>query len=1488
MAECVFCKESCDNGQETVILREKGSESINRASEQQGSTIRTQKGQRVHTECRRVFTHPHTIARAQEKPTEDLSSPCVLRSETPTFRFGEDCLFCGKPAPYNEKKRGGMDVYPVRSTSFQESVLNSCAKRKDEWSTSVASRIAYAQDLVAADAVYHQSCNVNFRTGKQLPQHHSSISEPGSAAKKQKLGRPKESERYEAFLLVARYLEENDDEQITIGDLIEKMETVLLGSKVTAYGFTHMKNKLLQHFGDSIIITELNGKPNVVTFKRTAASILQDFYNEQKKEDPEMEKVRMINAVANLIKSDIKAIDSSNDVYPSREEMSVESSLQFIPQSLLTLLQGLFVGTNTALKIASIGQSIMQATRPRIILAPLQFGLAVEMHHHFASRFIVDSLYKHGFSCSYSEVQKFEKSAALTKGKELPEPEGGRFIQYICDNVDHNVRTLDGFGTFHGMGIISTSTPGKLQEKPVPRVTVTADEIVKVGRINIKTFKSQHTGRCPLTYKELQAMEVHDPTYHVDLLWEAALVTGRSRPAWSGMMQSVHRGNYPGKSAVQFLPMIDMDPTDMTCIFSTLTYVCDQARAYNVTPVITFDQPLWWKATMIIESEPTNSILKSIVLRLGGLHMQMSFLGSIGHIMAGSGLQEVLEVVYAGNAVKHMLSGKAISRAVRGHLLVDAALRTILVANAYNVHIPTDLRDEEEQDTECTSDGLQTSDPPEEMEVENEYLPDMGEEQDLHEVGKIFDNLMMDEDVIANLSSLDVLSRVAAKTREECDGMGNLRTAKLWLQYLEMVAILKRFIKAERTGNWMLHLAAVRDMLPYFAAAGHNMYVKSAYLYLQKMSELNETHQDVHLSFMNGFHVVRRSDRYWAGLPTDLVIEQVLMRSIKTSGGLTRGKGMTEVQRLTWVLGMPSCAEVNLAMQELTGVNYITSEQHKDTSKSRQKRDLDDTYKLIEAFKQWDPFGTDPSLHNIVSGVTAHEKVNVDQARCVGKAIIESMVGKDVSNYSFQRKHQAVTFGSKTAVAVDGEQVQVDPELLFQRLSIIATREEQEDPAALFKYELCSHPTSLFDNAGLPREAHKATLGDALWDMVKHDQTEPTGDDLHYVLDGGALLQRLPWSRGQNFESICNVYVQYVKSRYGKATIVFDGYEDGPAIKDATHCRRTGSSRGPDVVFTGETSLKMKKNEFLCNKVNKQRFLNMLSSFLEKAGCTTIHAKGDADILIAKTAVESSKVVNTVLIGDDTDLLILLCYYGDAVEKELYLKPELKANTRKHKTWNIKKTREILGRPICSRLLFVHALLGCDTTSRVFGIGKPVALKEVQKNAEFQKLADLFTREGASKKDIINAGEKALVCIYNGKKGEGIDDLRYRRFCEKVAKSSTFVEPKTLPPTSAATEYHSMRVYYQVQTWRETAGHLKPEEWGWKIKNSQLLPVQTHLPAAPEKLTKIFRCNCKTGCSTSRCSCKRIPIACTWMCGVCKGESCANSSRLEIDDSVSV
>lgn len=51
--------------------------------------------------------------------------------------------------------------------------------------------------------------------------------------KKRKIGRPPDEEKNDAFLKVARFLQENDNEQITVVDLVEKMEEYLVDSAST-------------------------------------------------------------------------------------------------------------------------------------------------------------------------------------------------------------------------------------------------------------------------------------------------------------------------------------------------------------------------------------------------------------------------------------------------------------------------------------------------------------------------------------------------------------------------------------------------------------------------------------------------------------------------------------------------------------------------------------------------------------------------------------------------------------------------------------------------------------------------------------------------------------------------------------------------------------------------------------------------------------------------------------------------------------------------------------------------------------------------------------------------------------------------------------------------------------------------------------------------------------------------------------------------------
>ena len=102
-------------------------------------------------------------------------------------------------------------------------ILEHCKKRNDEWALSVKARVEYCgKDLHAHDAIYHQSCSVNFRTGRDIPTQF--ISGP---SRPKKVGRPKNTDQEQAFLRMCHHLEDNDEEQFTVTDLGNIMKDYL-------------------------------------------------------------------------------------------------------------------------------------------------------------------------------------------------------------------------------------------------------------------------------------------------------------------------------------------------------------------------------------------------------------------------------------------------------------------------------------------------------------------------------------------------------------------------------------------------------------------------------------------------------------------------------------------------------------------------------------------------------------------------------------------------------------------------------------------------------------------------------------------------------------------------------------------------------------------------------------------------------------------------------------------------------------------------------------------------------------------------------------------------------------------------------------------------------------------------------------------------------------------------------------------------------------
>ena len=120
----------------------------------------------------------------------------------------------------------------------------------------------------------------------------------------------------------------------------------------------------------------------------------------------------------------------------------------------------------------------------------------------------------------------------------------------------------------------------------------------------------------------------------------------------------------------------------------------------------------------------------------------------------------------------------------------------------------------------------------------------------------------------------------------------------------------------------------------------------------------------------------------------------------------------------------------------------------------------------------------------------------------------------------------------------------------------------------------------------------------------------------------------------------------------------------------------------------------------------------------------------------------------------------------------------------------------------------------------LYGVGKGAVLRKLRSDSAFKEAAYVFSRQ-SSLEEIVAAGEKALCCLYGGRPNEGLDVLRYRHFCEKVATSNITVQVQSLPPTSAAARYHSARVYLQVQQWMRRGKNLNPLRRLEMVKNSR-------------------------------------------------------------------
>ena len=182
------------------------------------------------------------------------------------------------------------------------------------------------------------------------------------------------------------------------------------------------------------------------------------------------------------------------------------------------------------------------------------------------------------------------------------------------------------------------------------------------------------------------------------------------------------------------------------------------------------------------------------------------------------------------------------------------------------------------------------------------------------------------------------------------------------------------------------------------------------------------------------------------------------MHLLKTSGGMTHGRGITDSSLSKWVHALPHSIPICEAIEVFTNGHANKSDQHKDLRASSVARDSNDYETCVQWLHAHSPFAHSDldSLVDISTGTVADKTVNCDAAYDIGLVAASARVGKNFTYVKLSRKDRVTTITSA----------------LFMRITcIINSTTEMDD---YMSYELAKQPPSLFDKGVILRTANSA------------------------------------------------------------------------------------------------------------------------------------------------------------------------------------------------------------------------------------------------------------------------------------------------------------------------------------------------------------------------------------------------------------------------------
>ena len=1163
---------------------------------------------------------------------------------------------------------------------------------------------------------------------------------------------------------------------------------------------------------------------------------------------------------------------------------------------------------------------------------PHTVGLALTIHHDTRNKLLLELMSSLGYCLSYKRTLMIETALANAVVENTRKFQGlyvppflkkGAFIFFAADNTNSSEDTVNGRGTTHG------TITAIYQKADAPGEPIAPPLCVDINQTNSLSITPHHTPllHCqkpiPQTIQQYHTEEftvnssgVSESYYLTQLGWIVVSALSRMKdcnacpiPGWAGY-NSLISTSMPLTEVASFplLPELAHEWSTLLTVIKQAIYLKELAVGENHITLITFDMALYEKVIQLVDSR--QDLKGKVMPRLGELHVVMCALRALGSSIENSGIDDawVEADVYSSATTRQILNCTHYKRSLRAHIYSYSALYELAIEQFFK-----DNPDLAETCQEATS------------EVER-ACKDSDKTTRPTSVKREHSNLLQ------KLTEKDFLKRLKDWETEKNENA----MFRSMMNYIHRVETILFFIAASRNGNRDLHLQAGEVLSKLFFAMDRLKYKRLWPRYLADMNSLKTNHQDTWRELEQGNISVTKSSIPFVSIGPDHACEQ-LNRTMKVHAGLT-GISNNPNARQRFFLATPelSCLARDFKNQFHSKTNQAGI--HHDLSHAKVKQEHVTVTKIKKAIESHgNPFAVEGNaIYNLITHACIPDEfvaqiLNIDS---IGQKLYEDFVSEringDISLWApvKKEKHLMYLSGNKNhSVKVRDKAVDLkETKDLYGRLMVLArSNRDIDQKQAIGEHEFTLTPRSLFapDGTVLPC-SDKSKLIHSLQKMVPGPQeqnelaetNESQGQKIA-VVDGMVLVQKL-YTKSASVNTVKDLSIYFnerlmnITRDYDEIIVAFDTYKED-SLKNKTRQRRQKEKAPVLYQVKDETSIrhitltkflshnqtKSQLTEYLANKIlvyNKDSPKLVLTSAAGKTrsnrdiGHLPDNNHEEADTLmicLGVSATERNSVDSQMtFFSPDTDVLVLVIANYDRLPRNTFV--SMVSNMQQ-----IEPIWEVLGHRRAQALPGFHAFSGADITGRFARIGKQTWFKLFLDAGEdvLQALGKLGDEIDFSP-DLQNTLAKFVCSAYcpKGINISHIPELRWHLFCKHMAES------EKLPPTIGALKQHILRAHVQARVWDQASLYnqelLDPKKNGYCLDNDgHLKPTTTEFPPAPLAIVEMVRCQCKSGCSTNRCSCKSVNLPCTDLClcsSVCENDADSQDFENESDDEIVV